>query len=40
MAEDGGFVEWRPRPVPWTLGKFSAFGTLAGRFAWHRIVGA
>ncbi|MEV4051137.1 ADP-ribosylglycohydrolase family protein [Amycolatopsis sp. NPDC049688] len=30
----------RPRPVPWTFGKFSAFGTLAGRFAWHRIVGA
>ncbi|WP_020642523.1 ADP-ribosylglycohydrolase family protein [Amycolatopsis balhimycina] len=29
-----------PRPVPWTFGKFSAFGTLAGRFAWHRIVGA
>jgi ADP-ribosylglycohydrolase len=30
----------RPRPVPWTFGKFSAFGTPAGRFAWHRIVGA
>ncbi|MEV6642773.1 ADP-ribosylglycohydrolase family protein [Amycolatopsis sp. NPDC051371] len=30
----------RPRPVPWTFGKFSAFGTLAARFAWHRIVGA
>ncbi|MEV6874907.1 ADP-ribosylglycohydrolase family protein [Amycolatopsis sp. NPDC051128] len=30
----------RPRPVPWTFGKFSASGTLAGRFAWHRIVGA
>ncbi|UOX87249.1 ADP-ribosylglycohydrolase family protein [Amycolatopsis sp. FBCC-B4732] len=32
--------EGRPRPVPWTFGKFSAFGTPAGRFAWHRIVGA
>lgn len=30
----------RPRPVPWTYGKFSAFGTPAARFAWHRIVGA
>lgn len=30
----------RPRPVPWTFGKFSAFGTPAARFAWHRIVGA
>lgn len=30
----------RPRPVPWTFGKFSAFGTPADRFAWHRIVGA
>ncbi|SFW53653.1 ADP-ribosylglycohydrolase family protein [Amycolatopsis australiensis] len=30
----------QPRPVPWTFGKFSAFGTLAARFAWHRIVGA
>ena len=30
----------RPRPVPWTFGKFSAFGTVAARFAWHRIVGA
>ncbi|WP_410608985.1 ADP-ribosylglycohydrolase family protein [Amycolatopsis sp. lyj-109] len=30
----------RPRPVPWTFGKFSAFGTPPDRFAWHRIVGA
>ncbi|SEF28102.1 ADP-ribosylglycohydrolase [Amycolatopsis pretoriensis] len=30
----------RPRPVPWTFGKFSAFGTPAARFAWHRLVGA
>ncbi|MEV4143327.1 ADP-ribosylglycohydrolase family protein [Amycolatopsis sp. NPDC049691] len=30
----------QPRPVPWTFGKFSAFGTPAARFAWHRIVGA
>ncbi|MGW4058947.1 ADP-ribosylglycohydrolase family protein [Amycolatopsis sp. NPDC004747] len=30
----------RPRPVPWTYGKFSAFGTPPDRFAWHRIVGA
>ncbi|WIV59595.1 ADP-ribosylglycohydrolase family protein [Amycolatopsis nalaikhensis] len=30
----------RPRPVPWTYGKFSAFGTPAARFALHRIVGA
>ncbi|MET8993798.1 ADP-ribosylglycohydrolase family protein [Amycolatopsis sp. NPDC004169] len=30
----------RPRPVPWTFGKFTAFGTLADRFAWHRILGA
>ncbi|WIX86811.1 ADP-ribosylglycohydrolase family protein [Amycolatopsis sp. DG1A-15b] len=30
----------RPRPVPWTFGKFSAFGTPADRFAWHRILGA
>ncbi|MEV6440694.1 ADP-ribosylglycohydrolase family protein [Amycolatopsis sp. NPDC051716] len=30
----------RPRPVPWTFGKFSALGTPADRFAWHRIVGA
>ncbi|SEB40446.1 ADP-ribosylglycohydrolase [Amycolatopsis tolypomycina] len=32
--------EARPRPVPWTFGKFSAFGTPPDRFAWHRIVGA
>lgn len=30
----------QPRPVPWTFGKFSAFGTPAARFAWHRLVGA
>ncbi|MEQ0561262.1 ADP-ribosylglycohydrolase family protein [Amycolatopsis sp. NEAU-NG30] len=30
----------QPRPVPWTFGKFFAGGTPAGRFAWHRIVGA
>ncbi|MEU4248504.1 ADP-ribosylglycohydrolase family protein [Amycolatopsis sp. NPDC026612] len=30
----------RPRPVPWTFGKFSPSGTPADRFAWHRIVGA
>jgi ADP-ribosylglycohydrolase len=30
----------RPRPAPWTFGKFSAFGTPAARFAWHRLVGA
>ncbi len=35
VGEDAG-----PRPVPWTSGKFFATGTLAGRFAWHRIVGA
>ncbi len=35
VAEDA-----RPRPVPWTFGKFSASGTPADRFAWHRIVGA
>ncbi|WP_326945414.1 ADP-ribosylglycohydrolase family protein [Amycolatopsis sp. NBC_01307] len=35
VSEDAG-----PRPVPWTSGKFFATGTLAGRFAWHRIVGA
>ncbi|MGW3994283.1 ADP-ribosylglycohydrolase family protein [Amycolatopsis sp. NPDC004772] len=29
-----------PHPVPWTFGKFSAFGTPPDRFAWHRIVGA
>ncbi|MEA5359821.1 ADP-ribosylglycohydrolase family protein [Amycolatopsis sp., V23-08] len=35
VGEDAG-----ARPVPWTFGKFFAPGTLAGRFAWHRIVGA
>ncbi|MFB9684770.1 ADP-ribosylglycohydrolase family protein [Amycolatopsis plumensis] len=30
----------RPRPVPWTYGKFSRYGTPPDRFAWHRIVGA
>ncbi|MFJ7211119.1 ADP-ribosylglycohydrolase family protein [Amycolatopsis sp. NPDC098790] len=30
----------QPRPVPWTYGKFLAFGTPAARFAWHRLVGA